>query len=375
MKCRIAIIINSINGLYLFRRELIETLLKNNDVMIIAPDGPRKDYFEKLGCLVIETPINEHGTNPITELGLLLKYKNILKENSPDIVFTYTIKPNVYAGIACAILGIPHVANITGLGTAVENKGLLQIITLGLYKLGLRKSQRVFFQNYQSKEFLIKNRVVKPDICELIPGSGVNLTHFQVLEYPNKDTIEFAFISRIMREKGIEEYLTMAKYIREKYPNTKFHVCGGASGEYERELKKLNDKGVIIYHGIISDVREIHKISSCTILPSFYPEGISNVLLESAACGRPLITTDRAGCRETVCDGVTGLLVKQKDADDLIRKVEIFMMMNFEKRRQMGLAGRKKVEQEFDRNIVINKYLVEVQGVKKNELQGYCEKP
>ena len=165
---------------------------------------------------------------------------------------------------------------------------------------------------------------------------------------------------KVMKEKGIDLYLEAAKYCREKYPYTRFHVCGHCEQAYTEILKELHENGTIIYHGRIDDIAGMHRISQCTIHPSYYPEGMSNVLLESCACGRPIITTNRAGCREIVDDGRNGFVVKPKDREDLIEKVEKFLALSTEERRNMGLAGRTKVEKEFDRKIVIGKYLREV---------------
>ena len=160
-----------------------------------------------------------------------------------------------------------------------------------------------------------------------------------------------------MKEKGIDQYLEAAKFIRAKHPETRFHVCGNCTREYENILKEQNDNGTVIYHGRISDVVGMHRISCCTIHPTYYPEGMSNVLLESCACGRPIITTNRPGCKEIVENGVSGFLVKQQDSQDLIKIIEKFLSLNREERLKMGLAARQKVEKEFDRNIVIKKYL------------------
>ena len=362
MKETILIISNVTNGLFLFRRELIERLLEEYNVEILAGDTGRVEDFRKMGCNVTITEMERHGTNPIKEIQLLYFYKNQIKKINPKIVLTYTIKPNVYGGMACASLGIPYVANVTGLGTAVEQKGLLQMLTLFLLKRGLRKAQKVFFQNKENRDFLIQHHVVT-GAYDLIPGSGVNLERFPLLDYPKGETIEFVFISRIMKEKGIDQYLDAAKYIRRKYANTRFHVCGGAGKEYTKLLGDLSEKGIIEYHGKISDVVGMHKISSCTIHPTYYPEGMSNVLLESCACGRPVITTNRPGCREIVDDGVNGFLMKEKDSLDLIEKVEKFLNLTWEERRQMGLRGRAKVEREFSREIVVQKYLNEINNV------------
>lgn len=355
----IAIISNATRGLYSFRRELIELLAKTHKVTIVSSGSERKEAFEEMGCSFIEVPVDRHGTNPIKEFKLVKTYEKLLKELKSDVVLTYTIKPNIYAGMACASMGIPYIANITGLGTAVENGGLMQKITLPLYKFGLRKAKKVFFQNQANMDFMLQRKIVKGPY-ELIPGSGVNLDRYRVLDYPHGDTVDFTYIGRVIKEKGIEQFLDAAKAIRAKHPETRFHICGRCDPAYEATIGELNDNGTVIYHGLIDDIAGMHKISACTLHPSFYPEGMSNVLLESCACGRPIITTDRPGCREIVDDGVNGFVVKQRDSADLIEKVERFLSLSWEERRQMGLAGRAKVEKEFDRNIVIDKYLKEI---------------
>lgn len=355
----VLIVSNVTGGLYSFRRELIEQLTVKYRVVILASDNGRGDELKNLGCELIETYFNSHGTNPLSELKLISLYKQYLKSIKPDIVFTYTIKPNIYAGMACAALKIPYVANITGLGTAVENPGLMQKITIPLYRYGLRKAQKVFFQNTENRDFMLSRKMISGGY-DLLPGSGVSLENYQLLDYPGGDTVDFVFISRIMKEKGIDQYLDAAKAIRAKYPNTRFHVCGNCEQSYQTVLEELHDAGIIIYHGRINDIPGMHRISQCTIHPTYYPEGMSNVLLESCACGRPIITTDRAGCREIVDDGVNGFVVKQKDSQDLIDKVERFLKLSLDERKAMGLAGRAKVEKEFDRKIVIQKYMDEM---------------
>lgn len=355
----ILIISNVTGGLYSFRKELIEHLAKSNRVVILASFNNRVEELKSLGCELIETSFDRHGKNPFKEMKLISLYKKYIREIKPDIVFTYTIKPNIYGGMACASLKVPYVANITGLGTALENPGMMQKITVPLCRYGLRKAQKVFFQNTENRDFMINHKIVKENY-DLLPGSGVNLSQYQVLDYPNGDTVDFVFIARIMKEKGIDQYLDTAKYIREKYPHTRFHICGNCDKAYEDILKDLNDNGTIIYHGRINDISGMHSVSQCTIHPTYYPEGMSNVLLESCACGRPIITTNRSGCREIVDDGVNGFVVNMKDSHDLIEKVEKFLSLSNEERKNMGLAGRAKVEREFDRQIVINKYLAEI---------------
>lgn len=357
---RVLILANSDIGLYKFRKELIEELLKEHKVFICLPNGEFIGELVSMGCKFISCELLDcRGTNPIKELKLMSFYKALIKKSKPDIVFTYTIKPNVYGGAACASLGVPYVANITGLGTALENGGILQKITLALYKRGLRKSQKVFFQNAENRDFMLEHGVIK-GAYDMLPGSGVNLSQYQVFDYPNGDTVDFAFIARVRREKGIDQYLDAAQYIGKKYPNTRFHICGFCEQGYKEKLEKLDKQGVVIYHGLVSCMTEIYKMICCTVHPTYYPEGLSNVLLESAASGRPIITTDRSGCREIIVDGVNGYIVKQKDSKDLIEKIEKFLNLSVEQRTAMGLAGRAKVEREFDRKIVVEKYIGEL---------------
>ena len=193
---------------------------------------------------------------------------------------------------------------------------------------------------------------------KLIPGSGVNLKRWRTMDYPDDSGgVEFLFIARVIKEKGIEEYLAAAKQIKTEYPDTVFHVLGPCDGEYEDMLTEYEKNGFIQYHGMVLDTREFLERAHCTIHPSYYPEGISNVLLESAACGRPVITTDRSGCRETVEDGVTGFVFHQKDRAALVDCVRKFMEMGNEERKKMGLAGREKMVREFDREIVVGAYM------------------
>lgn len=360
----ILILANNDVGLYKFRKELIQELVKKYKVYISLPNGEFISQLIELGCIYIETPISRRGTNPITDFFLLLKYINILKKVKPAVVLTYTIKPNVYGGMACRVAKLPYIANITGLGTAVENKGLLQKITLLLYKEALKKAQNVFFQNSENRQFFINNRIVTSK-NRLIPGSGVNLKEFHVLDYPSDEIIHFLFVARVMKEKGIDQYLDAAKFIKEKYPNTMFHVIGSCEENYKEQLDNMEEKGIIQYHGLQRDVCKFYKISHCTVHPTYYPEGMSNVLLESCACGRPIITTNRSGCKEIVVDGVNGFVIQQKNSKDLIEKIEKFIKLDYEAKRKMGLEGRKKVEKEFDRQIVVDAYMNEIKKVIK----------
>lgn len=357
---RILIIANNDVGLYKFRKELIEELLKNHEVHIALPDGGYVKELVSMGCVFHPTEFNRRGTNPFQDLMLLKMYKAIIRKLAPKVVLTYTIKPNIYGGIACASLNVPYITNITGLGTAVENKGFLQIVTTTLYKYALRKSRKVFFQNQDNLVFMKNKRIVNSNY-DLLPGSGVNLDHYKPMPYPNDGMVNFIFVARVMKEKGIDQYLDAAEYISQKYPNTRFHVCGVCDGDYKDILDEKCREGTIIYHGAVNDMLPIYEMCSCTIHPTYYPEGMSNVLLESCASARPIITTDRAGCREVIDNGVNGYVCGQQDRKDLIDKIELFLSLSSEEKKEMGEKGRKKVEREFDRNIVVKKYLMEIE--------------
>ncbi|MEK5214645.1 glycosyltransferase family 4 protein [Psychrobacillus sp. FSL H8-0487] len=356
---KILILANNDVGLFKFRKELIEELVKQYEVYISLPYGDLIPKLEELGCKFIDTPISRRGTNPLTDIKLFLNYRSIIKEIGPDVVLTYTIKPNIYGGMASRMIAVPYIANITGLGTAVENGSILQRITLFLYKISLETAKCVFFQNKENQDFITDKIAISNH--RLIPGSGVNLERYSIMDYPSGEIVNFLFIARIMKEKGIDQYLEAAEYIRKKYTNTAFHILGYCEDAYEDILKELQDKGIVQYHGMQSDVRKFHVNSHCTIHPTYYPEGMSNVLLESAACGRPMITTNRAGCREIIEDGKNGYFIEQKNSQDLVEKIEKFLKLDNKTKKQMGISARKKMENEFDRKIVVQSYKEEIE--------------
>ena len=365
---KVLVLSNSCKGLISFRKEVLEALLKNGYIVtVVAPQSHNTDISNEIGCFYKPICFNRQGTNPYADIKLMLKYRHFIKKESPDVVLTYTIKPNLYGGMACRLTKTPQISNITGLGIATERPGWLYSITKVLYHLGLKKAQMVFFQNKENMDFCIKNKLVTAP-SSLIPGSGVNLDRFQMQPYPDDATCRFIFIGRIQRRKGIEQYLKAAQVIKKKYAQTEFHIVGGCEEtKYQTTLDHLVSQGTIIYHGLVKDVRPFLKDIHCTVHPSFYPEGMSNVLLESCATGRPVITTDKAGCREIVDDKKTGFIVRQQDTEDLIEKMESFINLPFQQKVLMGVEARHKVEREFDRNIVIKAYLKEIKNIINNE--------
>lgn len=348
---------------YNFRKEIIQRLIEEHyKVYVVLPYGEKVELLKEMGCEFIDLPLDRRGMNPITDLKLLMNYHKIIKQIKPDAVLSYTVKPNIYGGIVCRLLNIPFFPNVTGLGSAVENESLIQKVLVQMYRFAYKKASCIFFQNDENQQFFQKKKLAITN-SRIIPGSGVNTKYFSLIPYPADKEIEFVFISRIMKEKGIDQYLEAAEFIKSKYPFTKFHVLGFCEEDYEKKLQELHDKGIIHYHGMQSDVRGFHKISHCTIHPTYYPEGMSNVLLESAASGRPVITTNRSGCKEIVDEGISGYIVEQQNSQDLIEKIEKFIALSYGDKMKMGLAGRKKIEDEFDRQLVVDAYIEEVQKV------------
>lgn len=357
---KILILTNYGMGLYKFRKELIEKLVINNEVYISLPNGKFIDKLIDLGCKYIDTDFNRKGTSIFDDIKLFFFYIKTIKEIKPNVVLTYTIKPTVYGGMACQLTKTPYIVNITGTSAATERGGMLNIIATILYKLGLRKANKVFFQNEANRDYMLSKHLVSNNY-DMIPGSGVNLKQYKVLEYPKDKYLKFVYIGRITEEKGIRLYLNAAEYIKDKYPKVTFGICGDYDEEdYKKRIENLEDKGVVEYYGVVDDMTTIYKKVQCIVHPTWYAEGMSNVLLESLASGRPIIATDRPGCKEIVDDGINGFVIKTKDEEDLINKLEKFILLSNEARKQLGLNGRKKVEKQFDRNIVVNKYLEEI---------------
>lgn len=366
MKILIANITDS--GIYRNRREFVAQLISEGHSVTIV--SPRSDSAEKLiamGCNYIEVHIQRHGLNPKEELRVIKTYRSILKKEKPNIVFSFTIKPNLYLGILCRFMRIPYVMNITGLGEGLLHEGRAKKIIMRLYPIATKRARCIFFQNEFNRQFFVDNRLADPTIFRMIPGSGVNIEKFQPLAYPEENgNLRFLFVSRIVKDKGIDELIEAIKIIKKKYYKVEFHFAGGCSDEYEKSLQEWKDNDLIIYHGRISpdEMVELYRNTHCLIHPSYH-EGMANVILECAACARPCMASDINGCKEAIDDGKTGLLFMVKSVDSIIEKIEEFISLSHEEKINMGLAGRRKIEREFDRQIVVDAYMSVVK-----EIQG-----
>ena len=358
MKKSILILSNHFITLYNFRKELIQKLIdEEHEVFISITKSEENKFFSDMGCNIIETNVDRRGINPIKDAKLILDYIKIMKSIKPDIIFSYTIKPNIYGSIASNITKYKQVSNITGTGGTFLKKSILSWIAKILYKISIKKSYKVFFQNSGDKDFFVENKMVK-DNYEMLPGSGVNLEKYKLCEFPSGDEINFIFIGRVMEIKGIDEYLGAAKQIKQKYRNVNFYVAGFIEEEkYESIIEEYNSRGIIKYIGFQKDIKSWIEKCHCTVLPSHGGEGVPNVLLESSAIGRVCIASNINGSRDVIDNGKTGYLFETKNSKDLVEKIENVLNLDYKSQIEMGINGRLKIEKVFDRNIIICEYL------------------
>ncbi len=358
----VLILCNNDIGLYRFRKELLSALLeKGHRVVISLPDGDFIPSLKEMGCEYVATPFESRGMDPTADLRLFCRYRRILKEVRPDLVITYTVKPNVYGGLACRMAKIPYVCNVTGLGTAMQKEGLLHRLVVALYHCGLKRASSVIFENSSDAETMRRLGVVtKEQVC-VMPGAGVNLQEYDAAPYPADDGVtRFLYIGRLMREKGMDELFACAEKLKAAYgEHVAFDLVGWMTEDYSERCRILEENGVITFHGYRDDPWTFYDACSCLVLPTYH-EGMNNVLQEASATTRPVITTDIPGCREAVLDGISGLLCNPKDEKDLYRVMEEFHRLPYEEKKAMGLEGRRLMEQRFDRRNVVATTLKEL---------------
>ncbi len=350
---QILILANHSGGLYDFRKDLIAELKTHASVAVAVPHNDRWDELNGLADRVIELPIDRRGMNPLHDGKLFRQYRAILGEIKPDLVLTYTIKPNIYGGLACRMAHIPYAVNITGLGSAIENGGWLKNFVLALYRPALKGARVVFFENAGNRDTLAATGVVPKGRDVVLHGAGVNLEDYPCQPYPQEGPVRFLFVGRVMHEKGVDELFAAAKRMKQQYgEQVEFHMVGSFEEAYKPVMDQLEQAGVVKYHGYQSDMKPFYAMAGCVVLPSYH-EGMSNVLLEAAASGRPLITSDIPGCREAVENGVSGYLCPAKDADALYEAMRRFAALSVEQRSQMGRCGRERMEQQFSKTAVV----------------------
>lgn len=356
---RILILANSSGGLYDFRNELVAALLEAHQVFISVPDDTKTEELKREGCQVIQTPMNRRGINPVEDLALYRAYRKLMKEVQPDLVLTYTIKPNIYGGFCARRRRLPYLSTVTGLGTAFEKTGLLLWLVVRMYRAGLGKAACVFFQNEENRSIFGRLGILGKKE-RTVMGSGVNLGRHCYEPYPKREKVQFLYVGRVMEKKGILEYLEAAKALQGR--NASFDILGYCDEDYQETLDEMERQGMIRQLGFHTEVHPYLTDTDAVVIPSFH-EGMCNALLEAAATGRPVITTNISGCKETFEEGVSGFGFTPGKADELIRVMERFLALSYEERAQMGQAGRRKMEREFDRKRVTADYMEEIQQI------------
>lgn len=349
---KILILTNHSYMLYRFRRELIEELMKNYEVVLCMPFAGHHDDFMNMGLRCIETKMERRGINPFHDFALMKLYKEILKNEAPDLVITYSIKPNIYGGLMCQKLKIPFFANVQGLGTAFQKAGLAQFVTL-LYKRAFKGVNAVFFENQVNADEFDNRKIISAEKEIILNGAGVNLKEYEYKSYPCNKPPHFLYLGRIMKEKGMDELFAAAEKLCDDGFEFVLDLVGFFEDEYKEKVEQLESRGIVKFHGFQEEPRPYYAAADCVVMPSYH-EGMSNVNLEASATGRPVITTDIPGCREAIDDETTGWLCRVKDADSLCEKMKAFLNMNITDREIMGKSARKKMEAEFDKISVVS---------------------
>jgi galacturonosyltransferase len=315
-----------------------------------------------LGAKHFDWSLNRHSKNPFIEFNSFNKLKNIFHKIESDYVLSFTIKPNIYSGILSRFYKFKHIPNITGLGQVFSRKSFFRYLIIMLYKISFKKSKVIFLQNSRDLK-LFEILRIHPTKLQLLPGSGVNIEEYTFSNYPSEiNGINFLYLGRVMEQKGFYLYINAAKFIKSRYKNINFMVCGFPEKGYEAKLNNSIEDGTIEYKGNLNDIKPIIQTSHCLIQPSYYPEGISNVILEASSMGRPVITSDNVGCGEAVMDKKSGLIFQEKNLADLISKIELFINLNTKDKVEMGLTARENMVKSFNRKQIIEKYFILLEG-------------
>ena len=351
-----------------FRQGLVRALRSAGyDPVVIAPGDPAADgRMRELGIERIPIEIERAGLNPFADLRLLARYRTLLKRLRPAAYLSYTIKPNIYGSFAAASLGIPALPNVSGLGTAFIKGGGLQAIVTKLYRIGFARAPVVFFQNDEDRALFVSRQIVRPGQARVLPGSGVNLDHFAPSQLPEGPPV-FLYIGRLLRDKGVVEFVEAARSMRPEMPRARFQLLGGLdegnrTAIRQSEIDSWLAEGIVEQLGTTDDVRPFIAASTAVVLPS-YREGLPRSLLEAAAMTRPLIASDVPGCRDVVEDGVNGYLCAVRDPVSLAAAMRRLAQLPRSKQLAMGEAGRRRVQERFSEAFVVRAYLDVLAGL------------
>jgi glycosyltransferase involved in cell wall biosynthesis len=367
---RIAIVLNTSWNIYNFRMNFIRTLQsQGHEIHTVAPLDEYTHLLTEAGCVHHKVQMDSRGANLVKDAALIIELWSIYRRMKPDFILHYTIKPNVYGTLAAAMLKIPVINNVCGLGTVFLKDNLVSAVAIFLYRLSFRYAKKVFFQNAEDMSLFLEKNLVPAAAADLVPGSGIDLERFQPAEFKRNKDFTFLMIARLITDKGVLEFVEAVKKLRAQGNTARFQVLGAKDPEHKRGIKlKVIDEwiknGTIEYLGTTDDVRQFIKNADCIVLPS-YREGTPRTLLEAASTSKPIIATDVPGCHHVVTHNVNGLLCKIKDASDLAEKMVTMSGFDDETLRKFGENGRQKMEHEFDESIVINKYVSTLSTLEK----------
>ena len=359
---KVAIVLNTSWNIYNFRLNFVKALLsKGYEVHTVAPVDDFTHFLTEAGCHHHPVRMDSRGINPIKDAALVVELWSIYRSLKPDIILHYTIKPNVYGSLAASFLNIPVVNNVCGLGTVFLKKNLLSTIALLLYRWTFRFPKKVFFQNPDDRDLFLTRKLVPEQAADLLPGSGIDLKRFVPGPFARNKKFTFLLISRMITDKGILEYVEAVKLLKAQGLDAHFQILGAKDPKHQRGIPlKVIDQWIssntVEYLGTTTDVQPFIKSADCIVLPS-YREGTPHTLLEAASCAKPIVTTDVPGCHNVVKDNYNGFLCQMKNTRDLASKMERMARLDENTLRQFGENGRRKMEQEFDEALVINKYL------------------
>lgn len=371
---KIIICLNTAWNLLNFRAGLIRALVAaGHEVVAVAPNDKYAASLNALGCRFVPLHMENGGTNPVQDALLTWRFVSLFARERPDVYLGYTVKPNVYGSLAADMMGIPVINNIAGLGAVFIKDGWLVRVVRWLYRMALKRSAKVFFQNDDDRQLFISGGLVHAEVTELLPGSGIDLNRFTpaatTAVHDVNTKFRFLLIARMLRDKGVGEYVEAARLLRQRWPQAEFCLLGFVDVQNPAAISRAEmdawvAEGVVDYLGVSDDVRIQIAIADCVVLPS-YREGTPRTLLEAAAMARPIITTDAVGCREVVDDGVNGYLCKARDSGDLAEKMERMLSLPPKQRMEMGQLGRAKMEAEFDEQIVISTYMAAIEAISR----------
>lgn len=361
---------NTFWSIYNFRRSPIVAMLEAGyPVHVAAPDDEFADKLAALGCVVHRVPMAAKGQNPVQDFGLMIRLWRLYRQVRPSVIFHYTIKPNIYGSIAAHYAGVPAVSMTTGLGYAFIRESLTTRVARRLYRIAFRHTLENWFLNTDDHQAFVSGGLVALGKTRLLPGEGIDLTHFPAAPWPAPEApaaagqaapFRFLMICRLLRDKGVNEYVEAARTLRAEFPHITCQLLGAADVENPTAISRdqvnaWHREGVIEYLGTTDDVRPVIANAHCVVLPS-YREGLSRTLLEAAAMARPLVASDVPGCRDVIDAGTSGWLAPVRDAAALAARMREAALTPGETLARMGAAGRAKVAREFDEHIVIAEY-------------------